>query len=343
MKGKGYYDQHSTAQAESIRLLHGYMEEAIREVPLPTGPWPMVLADFGCSEGRNSSRWMNRVVDAVRMRTERPIFTFFSDLPTNDYNSLFTNLNNPELSGGPRPDVYRGAVAGSFYTQLLPTSVAHFESCINAILYLDHLPAPVPDFVIYQRPRVYGEETAFSRQAEADLTRFLACRARELVSGGKLLIATPGHDGRQHSCEEVYYVLNDACTDLVKDGRLTQAQFERITIPAYFRTAAELRAPVEKDTPVRGLYRVDCAETLEVPTPFVVQYREERIAQNFADGYTGFIRAFTEPVVRAAVAGTPQEDVVVDAVFQRLHARLLAEPERYLFHYVLTVVVLTRN
>jgi hypothetical protein len=343
MKGKGYYDQNSAAQAESMRLLHGIMEEAIRDVPLPAAPRPLALADFGCSEGRNAIGWMKRIVDALRLRTDRPIFTFFSDLPTNDYNTLFANLHNPELVGAARSGVFAGAVAGSFYTQLLPPGTVQFASCINAILYLDRLPAPVPDFVIYRRPQG-GSDTAFSRQAEEDLTQFLTCRARELVPGGKVLIATPGHDGQQHSCEEVYYVLNDSCVDLVKDGRLTQAQFERITIPVYFRTTAELRAPVEKQgSRVHDWYRVDRTETMEVPTPFVVKYRQERDPTAFADGYTGFLRAFTEPTVRAAVAGSRQENEVVDAVFDRIHARLRAEPERYLFHYVLTVIVLTRK
>ena len=76
-----------------------------------------------------------------------------------------------------------------------------------------------------------------------------------------------------------------------------------MTIPCYFRTVAELLAPLEReDSPVRGAFAVDRAEALEVATPFLVEFRRGDDVAAYAGAYTGFLRAFSEPVVRAALS-----------------------------------------
>jgi hypothetical protein len=185
---------------------------------------------------------------------------------------------------------------------------------------------------------------AFTRQAEQDLERFLGCRARELVPGGKLLLAGPGDTDEASIGDGLGDVLNDACLDLVAAGRLTRQEYERVTMPVYFRTVAELLAPLEREgSPVRGAFAVDRAEALEVPTPFVVELRRGGDVAAYAAAYTGFLRAVSEPVLRAALSRPADEAVTVDSLYERVRARLLADPERYLFRYILVAVLLTRR
>jgi hypothetical protein len=242
-------------------------------------------------------------------------------------------------------------VGSSFYGQVLPPGTVHFATCFNAIQWLDQLPAePVPDFVAYRRPHpprpglaVSPEATAaFKGQAEHDLVRFLNCRARELVPGGKLLLAGPGDTDQARMSDGVADVLNDACLDLVADGLLEREQYERLTLPVYFRTVAELLAPwEEEDSPVRDAFAIDRAESLEVPAPFFIEFRRGNVAA-YADAYTGFMRAVSEPVVKAVLQQPDREEVIVASLYERIRARLLAEPERYLFRLILVAVLLTR-
>ena len=103
-------------------------------------------------------------------------------------------------------------------------------------------------------------------------------------------------------------VLNDACLDLVAAGRLQREQYERLTLPCYLRTVAELLAPLERESsPVRGAFTLERAQALEAATPFGVQFRRSGDAAAYAKAYTGFLRAFTEPVVQASL--TQPEDV----------------------------------
>ena len=124
-------------------------------------------------------------------------------------------------------------------------------------------------------------------------------------------------------------VLNDACLDLVAAGRLQREEYERLTMPCYYRTAAELLAPLEReDSPVRGAFAVDRAEALEVPTPFVVALRRGGGVAAYAGAYTGFLRAISEPVVRAALHQREGEAATVECLYECVRARLLADPER---------------
>jgi hypothetical protein len=244
-------------------------------------------------------------------------------------------------------------VGGSFYGPLLPPGTVHLATCFNSIQWLDHLPpVPLPDGVAYRRPHpprpglsASPEVTsAFMRQAEQDLVRFLECRAEELVPGGKLLLASPGDTSEARVCDGVCDVLNDACLDMVAAGRLQREQYERLTMPVYFRTVAELLAPLERqDSPIRGAFAVERAEELEVPTPFVVEFRRGGDVAAYAAAYTGFLRAISEPVVRAALNQPEREAVTVEGLYERIHARLLAEPARYSWRYILVAALLTRR
>ena len=139
-------------------------------------------------------------------------------------------------------------------------------------------------------------------------------------------------------------VLNDACLDLVAAGRLGREQYERVTMPVYCRTVAELVAPLEReDSPVRGAFTVDRARALEVPTPFVVEFRRGGDVSAYAAAYTGFLRAISEPVVRAALNQPASEAATLESLYERIRSRIQAEPERYLFRYILVAALLTRR
>ena len=121
-------------------------------------------------------------------------------------------------------------------------------------------------------------------------------------------------------------------------------QYERLTMPVYFRTVAELLAPLEREgSPVRGAFTVDRAEAVEVPTPFVVEFRRGGHVAAYAAAYTGFVRAICEPVVRVALNEPETGTVILESLFERIQTRLLAEPERYLFRYILVAALLTRR
>ncbi len=354
MKGAGYYDQHSTAQWASIRLVFDWIADALAGMALPPAAQPFTVLDLGSSEGRNAVAAMNAVAEAVRCRhTKQIIQTVYSDLPSNNFNRLFENLHEAGMAAFRASGVYPSVVAGSFYESLMPPGTVHFATAFNSLLWLDRVPAvPVPGRVVYRRPhppradRIMPAETivAFAQQAERDLLRFLQSRAAEMVPGGKVLVVSPGDDDQGSVSDGLYDVLNDACLDLIAADRLERSRYEQFTMPLYFRTVAETRAAVERaGSPLKDAYTIDRAETLEVPTPFLVEFDKTGGAAILADAYTGFLRAFSEPVVRAALVGEDGDAALIDELYDRVHARLKADPERYRFRYIVTATLLTRH
>jgi hypothetical protein len=353
MKGAGYYDRHSTAQLAAIQALQDWLDDAVANLPLPADAEPVTVLDLGSSEGRNAIQVMRSIVKGLRRRTRQPVQTIYNDLASNNFNQLFANLEQARHAGLFPAGVYPSAAGGSFYDPLLPPGTVHLATCFNAILWLDKLPeVPVRNFVAYRRshpsrPRLAAppEATAaFKGQAEQDLVRFLVCRARELVPGGKLLLASPGDTDQARVGDGMFDVLNDACLDLVAAGRMEREQYERLTMPCYYRTVEELLAPLDaKDSPVRDAFAVERAEALEVPTPFCVEFRRSGDAAAYAGAYTGFLRAISEPVVRAALNQPAGGAATVEGLYERVRARLLAEPERYSWRYILVAALLTRR
>lgn len=351
MKGEGYYDQHSIAQGAAIGVIRDWMRDAIANVPLPPESQPIAVLDLGSSEGRNAVGFMHEIVNSLRQRRKsQSLQTIYSDLPGNDFNRLFANLQESIDGDEASVGTYASAIAGSFYSPLVPPGTAHFITCLNAMLWFDEPPEhPVTDFVVYRRPRSelsVAEDVAedYSRHANHDLEKFLRARAVELAEGGKLLLVTPGDDEHGSISEGLYDVFNDACIDLVKAGRIVESQYERLTMPIYFRDLEETLQPVQPSgAAVHDLYSVDRAEVLEVPTPFIVDYQQTGNREQYAEAFTGFIRAFSEPVVRAAWGREAEDDGVIEMLYQQINTRLQNEPERYFFRYIIVAVLLTRR
>jgi hypothetical protein len=296
---------------------------------------------------------MAAIVAGMRRRTDQPLQTIYSDLASNNFNQLFASLEETQRDGLLGANVYPSVVGGSFYGLLRPPGTVHLATCFNAVHWLDRLPAiPVDDFVAYRRP-LRGRTgvasspavtAAFTRQAERDLVRFLESRARELVSGGKLLIVGPGDTDEVRLAEGILNVLNDACLDLVAAGQLPRECYERLIIPCYFRTVTEFLALLEgADSPVGDAFTVDRAEAIENPLPFLVELRRGGDVAAYAEAYTGFLRAVSEPVVKAAFDRSEGEAATVEGLYDRVRYRVLAEPERYAWQHHLVAVQLTRR
>ena len=115
-------------------------------------------------------------------------------------------------------------------------------------------------------------------------------------------------------------------------------------MPVYFRNEAELRAPLDgPGSPLKDAFTLDRAETLELTPPFFKAFARTGDALALANAYTGFLRAISEPTVAAALKSLANGAAVLEALYQRVHARMLAEPQRYALRYIEAAALLTRR
>ena len=91
MVGGGYYDAHSTYQAKVAESGAVLFEQAVEAAALPADG-RVIVADYGCGEGRNSIATIQSVLKLLVPRTTGSPVVLHSDLPTNDWAGLAGNL-----------------------------------------------------------------------------------------------------------------------------------------------------------------------------------------------------------------------------------------------------------
>src|SRR5215469_7309449 len=68
MEGGGSYNRHARIQAGGADLALPYLDGAARSLALPPASDPIVLADYGSSQGRNSFPPMRAAIRSLRTR-----------------------------------------------------------------------------------------------------------------------------------------------------------------------------------------------------------------------------------------------------------------------------------
>ena len=139
MEGHGFYNKHSKPQQAAARrgieLLVRAAGRADAEVA------PLVIADYGSAEGRNSLVPMSAAVCALRQTAQAPITVVHLDRPGNDFASLFGLLHaDPKSYLKAAEEVFALASGGSFYERMLPAGHVSLGWCAIALHWLSRVP-----------------------------------------------------------------------------------------------------------------------------------------------------------------------------------------------------------
>lgn len=96
MEGHGGYNRNSRVQAAGLAAAIPLFKQAAAAVSLASPPEPILIADYGASEGHNSLVPIGEAIGALRQRVgpSRAILVAHTDLPSNDFSALFETLEN---------------------------------------------------------------------------------------------------------------------------------------------------------------------------------------------------------------------------------------------------------
>jgi len=72
MEGKGSYNRHSLIPTAGGALALPHLKRALAAVPLDPSDQPIVIADYGSSQGQNSLAPMRLAIEAMRTRAADP-------------------------------------------------------------------------------------------------------------------------------------------------------------------------------------------------------------------------------------------------------------------------------
>ena len=342
MEGRGAYNRHARLQADGVGMALPLLEQAARAVQPPAGEGPLLIADYGSSQGRNSLRPMGAAITVLRERApERPICVSHTDLPGNDFGALFqTLLADPDRYLRNQLNVFASAVGRSFFEPLLPPAQVVLGWSSFAAHWLSRSPASIPGH-FHELLAADDVREAFKAQAAADWRLFLSLRARELCPTGRLVILLPtvGDDGRQ-GYEPLLDAANDTLAELVEHGELSAAERARMVIPDRIRSRAELLAPFAETGTFAGL-AVDCCEVARGPDSMWDAFVRDGDARTLAEQRARLFRATFVPTLATALdpARSPADRLAfMDALEARLTRRLENRPFQVLQTLVMMVV-----
>ena len=342
MESGGSYNLHSAIPAGGAGLALPLLEQAARTIALDSTDQPLVIADYGSSQGKNSLPPLRAAIRTLRGRVgpARPIIVVHVDQPANDFNTLFEVLHaDPERYSLDDPNVFPSAIGRSFYENVFPKAHVHLGWSSYAAVWLSRNPARIPGHFV---PRVATGTVreAFERQAAEDWKAFLSLRAVELKPGGRLVVVLPGMDDEGVSgFEPVFLHANEALAQLVTEGAITADERASMVVGSYPRRRSELLAPFT-DNQFHGL-TLEHYELLTLPDAAWADYQRDSNKQALATRHARFFRSIFAPSLAAAIADERKRNAFPDLLQEKLVGRLSDPPTP--FHSFVQTIVLAKQ
>jgi len=197
MRSGGYFSTATKGAKDVIDGATPLVLHAIHHLPETAPARPFTMTDMGCADGGTSLEMVGQAVGAARARwPQRPITIVYADQPRNDYNSLFHLIHG--LTPLPTyldefEDVHVMASATSFYRPILPAGTLDLGFSATAMHWLSRKPCNLTNHV-HMVGATGAELAAFAEQGRRDWETILLRRARELASGGRLVLVNFGKD-----------------------------------------------------------------------------------------------------------------------------------------------------
>ena len=344
MEGGGSYNLYAKVPAGGAQLALPFLEEAARDLALEAEDRPLVIADYGSAQGKNSLAPMRAAIKALRARVglTRPILVVHIDQAANDFNTLFGVLHNdPERYSIDDANVFPSAIGRSFYESIFPREYVHLGWSSYAAVWLSRIPAQIPGHFVALAST--GEvRAAFDRQGAEDWKSFLSLRADELKAGGRLVVVLPGlNDEGVAGFEPLFALANEVLAEMVSQGSISPEESARMVLGAYLRSRSQLLAPFNMDSEYCGLTVKRC-ELFELPDAAWADYECDGNKEMLVRRHSGFFRAVFVPSLATALENIEKSQRFADELEQRLARRLAERPTPY-HSFTQTIVLAKRS
>jgi hypothetical protein len=331
MEGGGSYNLHAKVPAGGANLALPLLEEAVGHIVLETDNEPVVVADYGSSQGKNSLSPMGSAIHGLRNRigAERPILVVHIDQAANDFNTLFGVLDaDPECYAAGDANVFPSAIGRSFYESVLPKNYVHLGWSSYAAVWLSRIPMTIPGHFI--SVAATGEvRAAFDRQGADDWRSFLALRAQELRPGGRLVVVLPGlGDEGTSGFERLFACANEVLAEMVSDRVIAADERERMVLGAYPRTRSQLLEPFKENGRYHGL-TVERCELFQLRDAGWEDYERDRDQQKLIQRHVGFFRSIFVPSLSTALGQAGTRQLFAEEFSGRFAKRLSERPAPY--------------
>ncbi|KAF7815894.1 indole-3-acetate O-methyltransferase 1-like [Senna tora] len=355
------YANNSQAQAIHARSVLHLLKETLDIVELHDNPnIPFTIVDLGCSSGSNTISTMDVMINHIIKRHEAlgfrpPEFSaFFSDLPKNDFNTLFQLLPPLHVNYGGggismeeclaasnHRSYFVAGVPGSFYRRLFPARSINFFHSTFSLHWLSQVPESVVEkkCSAFNKGKVFihgANETtanAYKAQFQTDMASFLSSRSLEMKKGASMYLVFLGRssvDPTDQGGPGIFFGTHfqDAWNDLVQEGLISSEERDTFNIPLYAPSLQEFKEVVEAD----GSFAINKLELFKGGSPLVVSQPDDEAEVGKA--LANSCRSVSGVLVEAHI-GDQLSDQLFSRVARRaaLHAKELLDQLQF-FHIV---------
>ena len=285
---------------------------------------PLIIADFGSAQGRNSMHVMKFIIEYLKetkkIESENQILVVHNDLPTNGWTTLFDLLNHDHF--------YYGVANGrSFYERCLPDNSLSIGYSSTSLHWLSCKPCNISNHC--SSLFAQGDELrAFQEQARLDWTHFLEYRSCELIVGGVLILLIPCVDERGSNGFDIIRELLYKCAQLV----LTSKELLDYTLPIYARSYSECVDHQLFDRYSFELIKVDFGS---VSMPFIEQWQKETLTTDqFIQSMTSYVRSWSESILRQTLVINNRSSQDIEQIAERFWSLYELETRKELDQFV---------
>jgi hypothetical protein len=321
-------------QAAGLRKAISLFEQAAEAVPIPRSPRPIVIADYGAATGHNSLLPISAGIAVLRKRTrqEHSVLVTHTDVPENDFTTLFRTLSeDPDTYLVKDGATFASAVGRSFLRQILPSNSVNLGWSSWAIQWLSRVPMPVGDHVHVALSRDEQVRNAYARQAAHDWHEFIAFRGRELCPGGRLVVMTMAlDDAGEPGFRPLLHAVMDTLDELVAKDVITDDELRGMSIPIVGRRARDFLSPFAPSGTFEKL-SITHLDVFDAEDRFFNQFRIDGDAMTFGARWAAFTRMAVFPSIGSGLAGgatDPRRDTFFDGLEAGIAVRLAAAPEQ---------------
>ncbi|CAF0718516.1 unnamed protein product [Adineta steineri] len=288
----GSYNSNSSPQLAIIKSSALIIKIAIEMLNIPPALFPIIIADFGASHGKNSMHVIELIIGYIQelKKTDRSFLIVHNDLLTNDWNQLFGILEKNKI-------FFSVANARSFYEQCLPPNSLTIGFSSASLHWLSKKPGNISNHCI----SIFAEGAelqAFQKQARDDYWLFVEKRALELIQGGIVIIVLNclNHEGITMT-ESVYHLLYQCAKSILSPDELLN-----YTLPVYIRSYAEC---LDKELFDQNSLELIHSDMAPVDFEFYDKLKNNQMElKDFAESQKEFIRCATDSVLRGVLKDT---------------------------------------
>ena len=349
------YDRHSQMQDQMVRSNADWLRTLVERIGAVAPPF--IVVDYGCGPGRSALDTVRPVIDAYRrLDPQAPMVIRHADQAGNDWNALFALVFGPDGYQRAGAGIRTEAAIGSFYQPMAEPGSVALATCFAASHWLSRAIAPRSPGTVWFADLSGEARAEMAALARADWTQFLRCRARELRPGGFAIVSTLGSvpdarepNGIRASASKLYRAIFHVADQMVQAGALEASALDHFVFSLWFPTAAEIRAPIDREPDLAEAFEVVEAGVAPVQPHGQDVYEEAQgDPATYARLYAGYVRGFGESslrlhLFRRSAKDAAAIDVLTDEFFRRFTRYYQDEPGRHASETMIATLVLRRR